>query len=269
MKTPAPLKDINADDLPRSVDEEEEVKQLPVRNLVGKLWWLANISRPDISLALHKCATWQNRPSWALWKRLLHILKYLSGTPKLGLIFKRLKEGEPVLAAQCDASFAAEPGSKSRYGWLFTAGGGLVAWDTKVIKRIVSSSTEAECNGLIAVGKENVWQREFHQVLGYWNNLGPTQVAQDNTAAINLATGAKIHKRSKHFRIEFDLFKEYVETGEMTVIYKPTVELAADLLTKSLPAEQFIKLRDSIMGSAGEQRHFDGKTRKFAVTFKT
>src|SRR4051812_13305276 len=98
-----------------------------------------------------------------------------------------------------------------------------------------------------------MWQREFHQILGYWSDIGPTQVFQDNTAAISLANGTKIHKRSKHFGIEFDLFKEYMELNEMTIIHKSTTELASDLLTKSLPSEQFIKLRDSIMGSQEEK----------------
>jgi hypothetical protein len=58
----------------------KDAEKLPVRNLIGRLWWLALMTRPDIHCALHKCAVWQNKPSRALWKKLIQILKYLAGT---------------------------------------------------------------------------------------------------------------------------------------------------------------------------------------------
>ena len=56
--------------------------------------------------------------------------------------------------------------------------------------------------------------------------------------------------------MEFDLLKEYMDLGEMEVRYLETGELAADMLTKSLPAHQFRKLRDIIMGGPDLQHHF-------------
>ena len=77
--------------------------------------------------------------------------------------------------------------------------------------RVVSSSTEAECNGLVHCGKENIWQREFLAQLGCFSRLPATLVFQDNKSAISLSVGGTCHKRSKHFGIEFDLFREYVQ----------------------------------------------------------
>src|SRR6185369_6932604 len=69
--------EISEFDLPQTENEKEDVQKLPVRNVIGRLWWLALISRPDIQCALHRCAIWQNRPSQKLWKFLMHILQYL------------------------------------------------------------------------------------------------------------------------------------------------------------------------------------------------
>jgi len=219
------------------------------------------MSRPDIHCALHKCAMWQNKPSFSLWKRLLHIVKYLSQTPHLGLIFVRphkpFSPDQPILEALCDASFATEPASRSRLGWFFFVGGGLVSWDTKVISRVVTSSTEAECHALVQCGKENVFQREFLSELGFWKNLGPTLVFQDNTSAISLTNGTKCHKRSKHFGIEFEAFKQYIELGEMRVEHRSTNTLAADMLTKNLSSEKFCAFRDEVMGGKELQQHFN------------
>ena len=73
-----------------------------------------------------------------------------------------------------DASYATERHSKSRIAWFFQVAGCLVSWDTKITSRIMSSSTEAECNGLVALGKENIWQRDFQKVLGFFEEIHPT-----------------------------------------------------------------------------------------------
>jgi len=162
----------------------------------------------------------------------------------------------------CDSSYASEPGSRSRIGWFFFVAGGLVSWDTKTTSRVMTSTTEAECHGLVALGKENIWQRDFQQVLRYFHYDGPTIVFQDNSAAIRLATGCKVHKRSKHFGVEFNSFREYVDLKEIEIYHRPTDELAADMLTKNLPAEKFRKFRDQVMGGQKEQNFFISRSRE-------
>jgi len=264
-RTPSSGPDLSEEDLPTTEEEKQAVAKLPVRNVIGRLWWLALISRPDIQCALHKCALWQNKPSRLLWRKLGYIVQYLAGTPNVGLVYKRprlpFSKENPLLSAMCDSSFASEPQSRSRFGWFFNVAGGLVSWDTKVSSRVMTSSTEAECHGLVALGKENIWQRDFQNVLGFFKNFGPTLVFQDNSAAIRLATEYKVHKRSKHFGVEFNSFREYVEKREMEIVHRSTDELAADMLTKSLPADKFIKFRDMVMGDSAMQDFFHPQSR--------
>jgi hypothetical protein len=244
-------------DLPKSETEKLEVEKFPFHQIIGKLWWLALISRPDIVFAVHRCACWQNKPSAKLRRWVLRIVKYLKKTKKLGLVFEREKyNSQEVMVGVCDASFLGEEKSMSRYGVLFFVGGCLIHWASAKTSRIVSSSTEAETHGLIHLGKENIWEREFHGVLGYFTGLGPTKVFQDNKAAISLSTGGTCHKRSKHFGLEFDMFREYVGRGELVIEYKPTGELVADLLTKPLPPGKFTGFRDEMMGGQRAQSHF-------------
>jgi len=46
--TPAPLTSLCEDDLPKTEQEIKTANELPIRNAIGKLWWCALISRPDI-----------------------------------------------------------------------------------------------------------------------------------------------------------------------------------------------------------------------------
>ena len=79
----------------------------------------------------------------------------------------------------------------------------------------------------------------------------------NNTAPITMSTSAGVpHKRSKHFGIEWAMFKEAVELGEVKLSHVSTEEQPADMLTKPLAAKKFIYFRDLVMGGAELQGHF-------------
>jgi len=256
--TPAVLSCITEDDLPKTDEQKAEVASLPHRKVIGKLWWLALVSRPDIQCALHRCAVWADKPSKKLWNNLIHILLYLRNTPHLGLVYTRHQESANVLSAYCDASYRSE-GGKSRWGYFFFFSGALVSWNTKHTTRLVSSSTEAETYGLIHAGKENIWMRQMLSELRITKDIEPTRVFNDNKPALSLASGAPCHKRSKHFEHDFEILKEYIQLKEMTVSHIGTDELPADILTKPLPPDKCSKFREMIMGDEKLQRHFDKK----------
>jgi hypothetical protein len=147
---------------------------------------------------------------------------------------------------------------QSRIGWFCLFLGNLVSWGSEVVSRVVTSSTEAECRGLSQFAKENKWQRQLQHDLGLYVNLAPTLIFEDNTAAITMATNQGMpHKRSKHFDVEWHYFKETVEHGEAKLTHVSTQEQAADMLTKALPAKQFVYLRGKVMGNVAMQAHFD------------
>ena len=148
-----------------------------------------------------------------------------------------------------------EPGCKSRFGYFFFCMGGLVSWTSAVSTRVLSSSTEAEVNGLVYVGKENIWQRNFMKVFGFFDKIPPTLVYQDNESAIALAEGHGNNNRSKHFHIEFESFREYVKLDEIELEHMGTNDLAADMLTKNLTHEKFSRFRDEVMGEKALQEH--------------
>ena len=192
-------------------------------------------------------------------------MQYLNGTRDTGIIFRKpdlkFEKGTPILPenalqAFCDASFASDVGFKSRIGYFFFFLGGLVSWSSSLSTRIMSSSTEAECHALVVTGKENIWEREYIEQLRLFGPLPPTKVFQDNRAALLLSAGAPSHKRSKHFGLEFALFREYVRLKEINLIHVPTGELPADMLTKSLSPAKFSGFRDQVMGDANLQTHF-------------
>lgn len=164
-------------DLPK--DGEEQMDILPFQELIGCFWWLAQRTRPDIFVALQKASQWVNKPSPKLWRWLLRIAKYLAGTLHMGLVYQR-KPNSQNLEAFFDAAFAEGPECKSTVGWTYFIKGCLIAYDSTTIKRVVTSSTEAECSALTVVGKENSWQRRNYLELSGLQSIPPTQIYGDN-----------------------------------------------------------------------------------------
>jgi hypothetical protein len=119
-------------------------------------------------------------------------------------------------------------------------------------KRVVTSSTESECHGLVEAAKEGKWIKKFVKELDIFPPLPPTLMYQDNMSAIKLAgTTDKFHKRSRHFSIEFDFFREMVDRKKIEVKYLSTNILHADMLTKPLPRPSFVAHRERMMGGGG------------------
>jgi len=121
------------------------------------------------------------------------------------------------------------------------------AYESSTIKRVVTSSTEAECNALATVGKENTWERRIYAELK-GVDVGPTPIWGDNTASIAMI-GAGMTKRSRHYAIEWHKVSDLVEAKEMSVQWVATQDNLADFFTKKLPRQRFVELRDKLMGS--------------------
>ena len=107
-------------------------------------------------------------------------------------------------------------------------------------------------------GKENTWMREFIEELKIRDHTPPTIIYQDNKSAIALSVGGTNHKRSKHFGIEYNKLRENIEMKEIEIRYRPTDDLAADMLTKILPPNKFGRFRDEVMGDGRAQRELRG-----------
>ena len=159
-------------------------------------------------------------------------------------------------SAFVDAAFADNPGCRSTAGWVYFVQGCVVAYDSHTIKRVVTSSTEAECAALTIIGKENTWQRQMYSdLMGLSTEFPPTPIFGDNTASISMISSG-VTKRSRHFSIDWFKFKDLKDQGELEVTWVSTEENLADFFTKKLARQRFCYLRDKIMGPKEKQDYF-------------
>ena len=74
------------------------------------------------------------------------------------------------------------------------------------------------------------------------------KVFEDNSGAIELVRLPKIRPRTKHINNTYHHFREYVAKGEIPILAIPSADQPADILTKPLAVETFVRHRKFIQG---------------------
>jgi hypothetical protein len=139
--------------------------------LLGKLQFLANTTRPNISFAVNRLAAYTASPSLQHTTAVKRILRYLVGTKEYGITYhKTPKVPNPSPCANLfhgysDASYADTDDCKSMSGYVFLSGRGAITWRSKKQTMIVLSTTEAEYVALSKAGREACWLRNLYDEL--------------------------------------------------------------------------------------------------------
>jgi hypothetical protein len=222
-----------------SIDQKELF-----HTLTAKALYAAKRVRPDILLPISFLSTRVQAPDTDDWSKLQRVLRYLNGCPDIGIV---LECAEPMqVQAYIDASYGVHADFRSHTGMVISLGSGPVDISSTKQKINTKSSAEAE---LIAVSDKTtraIWCQEFLKEQGY--QLKPAAIYQDNMSTIQLAkNGAGSSDRTRHVSIRHFWLKDRVATGDIEVVYKPTEDMIADILTKPLHGETFIRLRNMLM----------------------
>ena len=109
------------------------------------------------------------------------------------------------------------------------------------------SSTEAEHSTAVEAAKEIMWFRQLLAELG--SLLKPTPVFTDSASMITLAEDySGNNKRVKHYITRINFLIEQVKAGILQFEHVPTEVNMADILTKPLGPQDFIRLRTYLLG---------------------
>ena len=178
-------------------------------------------------------------------------MRYLKGTLSLGLLYR--KDGSSDCVGYSDADWAGDTDDrKSTSGYMFQISGAVISWRSKKQTSVALSTAEAEYMALASAAQDAIWMR---QLLTDLRNppREPTRIFEDNQSAICLAKNPQFHGRVKNIGIKYHFIREQVEEGNVELQYCPTEEMVADMLTKRLRQERFIKLR--LMSGVTEMPH--------------
>src|SRR6201985_2490529 len=85
------------------------------------------------------------------------------------------------------------------------------------------------------------WLRTVFEELGHPQQL-PTDLGNDNMAAIILSKDSQFRARTKHIQRKYHFVRDdLIEKGEAIIRYVPTDDMVADIFTKALPHDKHWK----------------------------
>lgn len=251
-------------------DDYDEI--FPYAAAIGCLLYL-RLTRPDLLVAISILSKFIKNPQKPHWQAIKAIFRYIKGSKSRGLLFRRtIKDirGPWKLHMWVDSDYGMDPDSRrSRAGYLGYLNANLITFNSNLqrgtlldkvypglhipptpmdgepLPTMATATCGAEYMALSLAVKELIWLYMLLKTMGI-NVEKPCIVYEDNRACIKVAENATAMRRSKHIDIRHHFLREHVENG--TIVIKPvgTKDQLADIMTKILGRQEFIRFRDMI-----------------------
>ncbi|UYV79312.1 hypothetical protein LAZ67_17002102 [Cordylochernes scorpioides] len=222
-------------------DEKLLPNNVQYQQLIGSLLYLSVVSRPDIAAPVCILSSRNQNPRNCDWNAAKRIVRYLKTTKELELRISNQKP--PTLEAYSDATWASDnTDRKSLSGNLFLLGSNPISWMTGKQGCVSLSSTEAELISAAEASKELLWLLDLLKDLEL-EQKAPIYFHQDNQSCLKICSSEKVSSRTKHIATKIHHLKDLQKKTVIKMVYCPTGDMKADILTKPLPRPTFEKLR--------------------------
>ncbi|KAK8936149.1 hypothetical protein KSP39_PZI013475 [Platanthera zijinensis] len=212
---------LSSQQCPNSEEECQKMLRVSYASAVGCLMYAMICTRPDIAQAVSVVSRYMGNPGRQHWEAVKWILRYLKGTPDVGLLFRRSKD-VGALEGFVDSDYA---------------GGGLISWKATLQDIVALSTTEAEYIAAVEAAKEAIWLKGLTKELRITQEA--VKVHCDSQSAVCLAKDPVYHARTKHIDVRYHKLREFVGSGEILLLKVPTEDNVADILTKPVTGVKF------------------------------
>jgi hypothetical protein len=210
---------------------------------VAQVLFLSKRPRLDVLLTDNFLCTRVKNPTVQDQEKLTRLLKYLAATIDRDLVLEG--DGDLAIDADIDASFGCHSDGKGHSACVVKLGGACVLAKSSKQKIVTRDSTESKLVALSDMVTAAMECNDFMRAQGH--DMASPRVNQDNTSTISLVRTGGGKYRTKYMKVRQSFVKDLIDRGDITVEYKPTKMMLADLLTKPLQGTLFRVLRDATM----------------------
>ena len=223
--------------------------KFPLRTLIGKVLYLARMTRPDLLLAVSVLSRFVDKPGLRHAQAAKVLLAYIAGTIDQGITLDVERPANNFVAF-ADAEFAnLDLDTRRSYGaFCVYYAGGPVAFNVARYPRVAGSTSVAEYYTLSRAAERIMWCRQLMREIDLAQHgedapiRPPIVVYEDNNTALNIANGTCKQKHTKHVEIRYHVIQDFINHGDIEVKKLPGKHMMIDAINKCLgPKEQSLK----------------------------
>ncbi|GJZ75442.1 hypothetical protein Tco_0639907 [Tanacetum coccineum] len=209
--------DLNKTQGASTPEEVKRMQNVPYASDVGSTMYAVRCTRPDVAFAQNITNYFQQNPGECHWTAVKNILKYLTNTKDMFLVYGGNPEADLQVDCYCDAGFETDrDDTKSQTGYVFILNGGAIA------------ASEA--------AMEAVWIRKFISGLGIVPTINEhIGMFCDNLAALHFTNEPGVQKGTRHYHRRYHYVRECNALGKIRFLKVHTYDNLADPFTKALP----------------------------------
>jgi hypothetical protein len=239
----------NKFECPKTEDEIQRMKDIPYRNLLGCLMFIASRSRPDIAYSVTSLSQFCENPAKSHWNKLKNVLSYLSSTKELGLEYTK-KDLPLQLVAYVDANWAGDPENRRSWsGYCIFLNGLLFGWRVTKQTCVAQSPMEAEFIAMSEVAKE---VKYVQTVLSQLETIFTFKIDKpiiycDSASAIAFTKNRVENVKTRYIDLKYMFVRDLYEKGWFDIRHVSTKENIADIFTKPLNRNRFDYLKDYML----------------------
>ena len=128
---------------------------------------------------------------------------------------------------------------------MFFLGDTAFTWMSKKQLIVTLSTCEVEYVVAIMCVSHAIWVWNLLKELNI-SQVEPTEIRVDNKSSIALAKNPVYHDRSKHIDTRYHYIRECITKQNVKLEYVKSQDQIADIFTKPLKKEDFIRLRNAL-----------------------
>lgn len=240
---------LSKEDSPKTIQDINEMKTKPYRQAVGCLMYIMIATRPDISHAVITVSKFLENPGIKHWTAVKRILRYLKGTTKLRLVYRRkLKHTSFKIEAFTDSDYANDVDNRrSVTGYIIKLNNCTISWRSKKQTSVALSTTGAEYMAISMTTQELIWLYNLLTHLVPKEQIEmPINLFSDCQGAIKLAKNFSYSGRTKHIDVRYHFIREHIQSQLIKLSYINTNDNTSDLFTKPLTEIKFVQFRKKL-----------------------
>lgn len=215
--------------------DSEPAVNVPYREAIGSLLYIATCTRPDIAYAVSTLAQFCEAPTTVHWSMVKRVFRYMRVTASSSLVYSRrgARRDTGTFIGYSGSDWAGLPDRKSTSGSILLYDGCVVTWKSRKQGLVAMSTTEAKMIAVVEAFKE---QKVVHKLFEESSNIvyAPWLVYCDNQAVIQVGHDSGYTGRAKHIELRYLAIQDVLHSRNIELKYCASDDNLADIFTKAL-----------------------------------